>query len=140
MTDMRKWVADDRPGPVILAILAGCGSGGDADDGSTQAGPDDHRRRLEHRLPDQQGGQEDFSSVDPDVTVVVDEHGTGGGFARYLEGEVDIVDASRPAKPDEESKAKDQGIEWTRFLVGYDGITLVVNPKNDFVKSLTVDS
>ena len=71
--------------------------------------------------------------------VVVDNHGTGGGFSRYLEGEVDIVDASRAAKPDEESKAKAQGIEWTRFLVGYDGITLVVNPKNDFVKSLTVE-
>ena len=72
------------------------------------------------------------------VTVVVDNHGTGGGFDRYLQGEVDIVDASRAAKPDEEAKAKQQGIEWTRFLVGYDGITLVVNPKNDFVKSLTV--
>ena len=71
--------------------------------------------------------------------MVVDNHGTGGGFSRYLEGEVDIVDASRPAKPDEESKAKAQGIEWTRFVVGYDGITLVVNPKNDFVKSLTVE-
>ena len=69
---------------------------------------------------------------------MVDNHGTGGGFSRYLQGEVDIVDASRAAKPDEESKAKAQGIEWTRFLVGYDGITLVVNPKNTFVKSLTV--
>ena len=58
----------------------------------------------------------------------------------YLQDEVDIVDASRPAKPDEEAKAKAQGIEWTRFLVGYDGITVVVNPKNDFVKSLTSSS
>jgi phosphate transport system substrate-binding protein len=82
-----------------------------------------------------QGG---FSQVNPDVTVVVDYHGTGGGFSRYLQGEVDIVDASRAAKPDEESKAKAQGIDWTRFVVGYDGITLVVNPRNDFVKSLTV--
>jgi phosphate transport system substrate-binding protein len=73
------------------------------------------------------------------AVVVVSNHGTGGGFSRYLEGEVDIVDASREAKPDEESKAKAQGIEWTRFLVGYDGITLVVNPKNDFVKSLSVE-
>ena len=70
---------------------------------------------------------------------MVDNHGTGGGFSKYLQGEVDIVDASRDAKPDEASKAKAQGIEWTRFLVGYDGITVVVNPKNDFVKSLTVD-
>ena len=84
--------------------------------------------------------QEAFEArSNPDVTVVVDNHGTGGGFSRYLQGEVDIVDASRTAKPDEESRAKAQGIEWTRFLVGYDGITLVVNSKNTFVKSLTVD-
>lgn len=80
-----------------------------------------------------------FEKVTPGVVVVVDNHGTGGGFGRYFEGEVDVVDASRPAKPDEESKAKAQGIEWTRFLVGYDGITLVVHPKNDFVNSLTVE-
>jgi phosphate transport system substrate-binding protein len=82
-----------------------------------------------------QGG---FSQVDPSITVVVDYHGTGGGFSRYLQGEVDIVDASRAAKPDEESRAKAQGIDWTRFVVGYDGITLVVNPRNDFVKSLSL--
>jgi len=80
-----------------------------------------------------------FAKVKPAIVVVVDNHGTGGGFSRYLEGEVDIVDASRAAKPEEESKAKAQGIEWTRFLVGYDGITLVVNPRNDFVKSLSVE-
>jgi phosphate transport system substrate-binding protein len=74
------------------------------------------------------------------VTVVVDNHGTGGGFSRYLQGEVDLVDASRPAKPDEEAgiRAKARGLDWTRFVVGYDGITLVVHPKNDFVKALTV--
>ncbi len=71
--------------------------------------------------------------------MVVDNHGTGGGFGRYTrDGDVDIVNASRTAKPDEEAKAKQQGIDWTRFLVGYDGITLVVHPENDFVKSLTV--
>jgi phosphate transport system substrate-binding protein len=79
-----------------------------------------------------------YDEVKPDVTVVVDQHGTGGGFGRYFRGEVDVVDASRDAKPDETAKAKAQGIEWTRFLVGYDGITVVVNPRNDWVKSLTV--
>jgi phosphate transport system substrate-binding protein len=83
--------------------------------------------------------QEGFESVNAAVNVVVDNHGTGGGFGRYLQGEVDIVDASRLAKPEEEAKAKAQGIDWTRFLVGYDGITLVVNSKNTFMKSLTVD-
>jgi phosphate transport system substrate-binding protein len=83
--------------------------------------------------------QEAFAGVNPEVTVVVDNHGTGGGFGRYLQGEVDIVDASRQAKEDETAKANAQGMEWTRFTVGNDGITLVVNPKNTFVKSMTVD-
>jgi phosphate transport system substrate-binding protein len=83
--------------------------------------------------------QKAFSKVNPEITVVVDNHGTGGGFGRYLQGEVDIVDASRAAKADEESKANAQGINWSRFLVGYDGITLVVNPKNTFVKALSVE-
>ncbi len=86
-----------------------------------------------------EAAQNAFMAANPGITVTVDEHGTGGGFARYLQNEVDIVDASRDAKPDEEKKAREQGIEWTRFLVGYDGITLVVNPRNDFVKELSVD-
>ena len=85
-----------------------------------------------------QAAQEAYASAKPSVNVVVDNHGTGGGFGRYLQGEVDIVDASRDAEPEETSKSKAQGIEWTRFLVGYDGITVVTNPKNEIVKNLTV--
>jgi phosphate transport system substrate-binding protein len=82
--------------------------------------------------------QEGFAKVDNDIEVTVGNSGTGGGFTKYLAGEIDIVDASRPAKESEETKAKEQGIEWVRFLVGYDGITVVVNPKNEFVKELSV--
>ena len=80
-----------------------------------------------------------FKATEPDVEVFVNKTGTGGGFGKYLKGEVDIVDASRLAKPEEEAKAKEQGQDWLRFLVGYDGITVVVNPKNTFVEELTVD-
>jgi phosphate transport system substrate-binding protein len=86
-----------------------------------------------------EAAQHAFQAVNPKITVTVDVHGTGGGFARYRQNEVDIIDASRIAKPDEEKWAKEQGIEWTNFVVGYDGITLVVNSKNDFVKELSVD-
>ena len=44
-----------------------------------------------------------------------------------------------PPSPTRRPRPRSSGLEWTRFLVGYDGITLVVNPKNDFVKSLTVE-
>ena len=86
-----------------------------------------------------QKAQVDFNKVAPEIQVSVGSHGTGGGFERYLRGELDVIDASRDAKKEETEKAKELGLDWTRFLVGYDGITLVVHPKNDFVKSLTVD-
>jgi phosphate transport system substrate-binding protein len=83
--------------------------------------------------------QIDFRKVEPDIRVAVGNHGTGGGFDRYFQGELDIIDASRDAKPEELAKAEQQDLDWTRFLVAYDGITVVVNPQNDFVKSLSVE-
>jgi phosphate transport system substrate-binding protein len=128
------------PGTAVLALalvpaLAGCG-GGSAPAGLTGTVIVDGSSTV-FRIST--AAQEAFNQQNPDVNVVVDNHGTGGGFSRYLQGEVDIVDASRPAKHDEEVKAKAQGIEWTRFLVGYDGITVVANPANEAVKVLTVE-
>jgi phosphate transport system substrate-binding protein len=119
----------------VIAIAGGCGSGEDAKNPAAAVIVDGSS--TVYRIS--KSAQEAFNGIDSEITVVVDNHGTGGGFSRYLQGEVDIVDASRAAKPDEESKAKAQGIEWSRFVVGYDGITLVVNPKNDFVKALSVE-
>jgi phosphate transport system substrate-binding protein len=131
------------PGLVLAGMaLVGCGS----NETDTAGGPNRSKAAATvvvdgsstvYRIS--KAAQEAFEAVNPEITVVVYNSGTGGGFSRYLQGEVDIVDASRAAKPDEESKAKAQGIDWTRFLVGYDGITLVINPKNTFVKSLTVE-
>ncbi len=70
--------------------------------------------------------------------ITVSQSGTGGGFGKYAEGEVDIVDASRPAKPSEEESAKSKGLDWTQYIVGHDGITVVVNPENTFVEELSV--
>jgi phosphate transport system substrate-binding protein len=124
---------------VVAALLAtslwaagGCGGGSEGESGTVIVDGSSTVFRIS------KVAQEAFNRVDPDVTVVVNNHGTGGGFSRYLDGEVDIVDASRAATPQEEARAKAQGIEWTRFRAGYDGITLVVNPKNEFVKSLSV--
>lgn len=119
----------------LALTLAGCGGDPGSSAGGSQTVDIDGSSTV-FRIS--QAAREAFSAVHPEITVVVDNHGTGGGFSNYLNGEVDIVDASRTARPDEESRARAQGLDWTRFLVGYDGITVVVNPQNRFVGSLSV--
>jgi phosphate transport system substrate-binding protein len=72
--------------------------------------------------------QTEFNKANPDVDVIVESHGTGGGFGRYLAGEVDIVDASREAKEDEVKGAVGD-LSWTKHLVAYDGITVARKPQ-----------
>lgn len=82
---------------------------------------------------------EEFNKVAPNVQVEVNISGTGGGFKRFCAGETDIQDASRPIKPEEEEACRKAGVAYYVFEVAYDGISIVVNPANDFVECLTVD-
>lgn len=64
--------------------------------------------------------------------------GTGGGFKRFCRGETDINDASRPIKQKEIDACREGGVEYIEFKVAYDGLAVVVNPRNNWVDSLSV--
>ena len=80
---------------------------------------------------------EEFGKLHPDVRVNVGVSGTGGGFKRFTVGETDISDASRPIKETEATAAADNGIEYIELKVGTDGLSVMVNPQNDFAACLT---
>ena len=82
---------------------------------------------------------EEFNKVAPKVRVNVGVSGSGGGFKRFTVGEIDISDASRQIKENEAAVAEENGIEYLEFLVGVDGLSVLVSPKNDFVECLTVE-
>jgi len=82
---------------------------------------------------------EEFGKVAPGVRVVVGISGTGGGFKKFCNGETDFSDASRPIKDSEREACASKAIEWVDFQVAFDGLSVMVNPKNDFVQCLTVD-
>lgn len=82
---------------------------------------------------------EEFQKENPDVRVTVGTSGTGGGFKKFVSDEIDINDASRPIKDEEIQKAKENNIEYVDFKVAYDGITIVVNPQNNWAKDITAD-
>lgn len=73
-----------------------------------------------------------------EVKVTVGISGTGGGFKKFCRGETDISDASRPILQKEIDVCKEQGIEYIELPVAYDGLAVMVNPKNDWIKSFTV--
>jgi phosphate transport system substrate-binding protein len=69
--------------------------------------------------------------------VNVGVSGTGGGFSKFLRGDIAINDASRPISPEEMEKAEQNGIEYIELPVAYDGLAVVVHPENDWVDCLT---
>src|SRR4051812_23976046 len=72
------------------------------------------------------------------VRVTVGIAGTGGGFKRFCRGETDISDASRPILKEEMEVCRAAGIKYLELPVAFDALTVVVNPQNTWVKSLTI--
>jgi phosphate transport system substrate-binding protein len=72
------------------------------------------------------------------VKVTVGIAGTGGGFKKFCRGETDISDASRPILKQEMEACKGAGIDYYELPVAFDALTVMVNPKNDWVKTQTI--
>jgi phosphate transport system substrate-binding protein len=82
---------------------------------------------------------EDFQKAKKQkVKVTVGISGTGGGFKKFCRGETDISNASRPILKAEMADCQKAGIEYFELPVAFDAITVAVNPKNAFIKQLTI--
>src|SRR5687768_346748 len=83
---------------------------------------------------------EDFQSAKKGaVKVTVGISGTGGGFKKFCRGETDIANASRPILQKEMEECKKAGIQYVEMPVAFDALTVVVNPKNNWAKTITVE-
>ncbi len=73
------------------------------------------------------------------IKVTVGISGTGGGFKKFCRGETDISNASRPILKPEMADCAKAGIEYIELPVAFDALTVVIHPKNNFIKSLSVE-
>ena len=80
-----------------------------------------------------------FRDVEAGINVTVATSGTGGGFQKFCAGETDISNASRPIKDEEIAACEEAGIEFTEIVIANDGLSVVVNPENDWAQCLTVE-
>jgi phosphate transport system substrate-binding protein len=82
---------------------------------------------------------EEFQTQNSKIKVTVGISGTGGGFKKFCRGETDVQDASRPIQSSEMEDCKKAGVKYFELPIAYDAIAIVVNPKNDWLKEITVD-
>ena len=81
---------------------------------------------------------EEFQRANQGTKVTVGTSGTGGGFQKFCRDETDISDASRPISASESEACAKANIAYVELPVAYDGIAIVVHPKNTWAASMTV--
>lgn len=102
---------------------------------------------------------EDFFIKHPDrrgkIKVNIGISGTGGGFKKAISSAdilkntktpeerqkkgLAIIEASRAGKTSELQALQKKGLKFLELTIGYDGITVIINPKNTWAKNLTLD-
>jgi phosphate transport system substrate-binding protein len=125
---------------LICAIAIACGRG--ATPSETSAGSSTLSGTIQIDgsstvFPISEAVAEEFQKKNPDVRVTVGISGTGGGFQKFCRGETDISDASRPIRAAEMEACQKTGIEFVEIPIAYDGLAIVVNPKNTWATSMT---
>lgn len=81
---------------------------------------------------------EEFQKANKGLKVTVGVSGTGGGFKKFCRNETDIANASRPITKSEMEACKAIGVEYFELPVAFDALTVVINPKNTWLKQATV--
>jgi len=120
-------------GVVALLLLAACGappagfSGRIQIDGSSTV------------YPITEAFAEEFQLLNQGIRLTVGFSGTGGGFKRFCNGELDFTGASRPIREVEVEECLKHGIDFLELPVALDGLSVVANPENDFATCLTVE-
>lgn len=118
----------------MVAVIAACGG---AEGGSSEDASEIVIDGSSTVFPISQAVAEEFRREHSHVQIPVGISGTGGGFKRFVEGETDISNASRPIKESEAALAEQNGVSFTQFVIAYDGLSVVLNKSNDFAECLT---
>jgi phosphate binding protein len=66
----------------------------------------------------------------PGVEIRIEALGSSTGFAGLFDGSADLAAASRPIRDTELEQARRLGISLREYVIGYDGIAVIVHPDN----------
>ncbi|UUV17183.1 phosphate ABC transporter substrate-binding protein [Fusobacteria bacterium ZRK30] len=108
---------------VSLLLLVACGEGKTKSEVIKLQGSDTI-------LNTSQAIAEEFMKENKEARIAVTGGGSGTGIAAKLNGTVHVAMASRSIKDKEVKKAKEVGIDLEEIVLGFDGITVIINHDN----------
>jgi phosphate transport system substrate-binding protein len=146
----KRWALGTGSTLALAAVLAGCGASNTqtADNPATPDAGAAPTEKLSGQIkidgsstvfPITEAVAEEFGKENPDVKVTVGMSGTGGGFKKFAANETAISNASRPIKGKEAAAAKAKNIDFVELPIAYDGLSVVVHPKNTWATCLTTE-
>jgi phosphate transport system substrate-binding protein len=139
-----RWLAGGALAITLAIVAAGCA----ASDSATAWQPSEDLERLQGTIridgsstvfPISEAYAEEFQiATRGRVRITVGVSGTGGGFKKFCNDELDIADASRPISVSEIQECLARGIAFIELPIAFDGLSVVVSPRNTFVDCMTV--
>ncbi len=128
----------------LSLVLAGCGGGGGGGQQGGGGGGEGASGEIRVEgsstvIPITQAVAEAYNQENPETRITVGGAGTGDGFEAFCAGETDVSDASRPIEEDEMQACEEAGIEFVELPVALDGLSVVVNPQNDFASDISLE-
>jgi phosphate transport system substrate-binding protein len=122
----------------FVSLATACG-GGTPQGGATDAAPRVIAADGSSTVaPVTEAVAEEFQKANAGTRVTVGTSGTGGGFQKFCRDETDISDASRPITKTEIEACAKTNVTYIEIPVAYDGLAVVVHPKNTWAASMTV--
>jgi phosphate transport system substrate-binding protein len=123
----------------LSLVLAGCGGGASGQQNGGEAVSGNIKIEGSSTVyPITQAAAELFRQENPEARIEVGGAGTSDGFEAFCQGDTQISDASRPIDVAEEVPVcEENGVEFIEIPIAYDGISVVVNKRNDWAKDIT---
>jgi len=120
---------------VSVSAVAACGGASSSPSGPAPVIALDGSSTV---FPISEAVAEEFQLQNAGMPVTVGVSGTGGGFKKFCRAETVISNASRPISASEMTECTTAGISFIELPVAYDGMAVVVNPKNTWANDITV--
>jgi phosphate transport system substrate-binding protein len=135
MVSRRRRIATWTTVAALAGAVAACGQSQTGGSGQTQVITADGSSPV---FLVTEAVAEEFQRANPGTRVTVGRSGTGGGFQKFCRGEIDVSNASRPIRPTEIESCQKSGVGYLELPVAYDGIAVVIHPKNTWAATMTV--